>query len=107
MDQLKLGDDLRDSGMALATSNTDGQIVQAVDIAIGVCLSRYPMFTSDHVRDQVEVGMGYAGADIGKVIGARMNAAGRRGDIITTGMTTKSSRPDAHSRRLLVWRRAS
>ena len=49
--------------------------------------------------------MGYDG-DIGRIIGARMNAAGRRRQITNTGMTVKSIRADAHSRRLLVWRRA-
>ena len=105
MDQLTLGDELRDRGMAVATGNSDPQLVKAVDAAIEVCAGRYPLFTADHVRDLVTVGMGYDG-DIGRIIGARMNAAGRRRQITNTGMTTKSTRADAHSRRLLVWRRA-
>lgn len=105
MDQLTLGDELRDQGMAVATANSDPQLVKAVDAAIEVCAGRYPLFTADHVRDLVRVGMGYDG-DIGRIIGARMNAAGRRRQITNTGMTTKSTRADAHSRRLLVWRRA-
>ena len=105
MDQLTLGDELRDQGMAVATANSDPQLVKAVDAAIEVCAGRYPLFTADHVRDPVTVGMGYDG-DIGRIIGARMNAAGRRRQITNTGMTTKSTRADAHSRRLLVWRRA-
>lgn len=105
MDQLTLGDELRDQGMAVATANSDPQLVEAVDAAIEVCAGRYPLFTADHVRNLVTVGMGYDG-DIGRIIGARMNAAGRRRQITNTGMTTKSTRADAHSRRLLVWRRA-
>jgi len=105
MDQLTLGDELRNHGMAVATANSDPQLVKAVDAAIEVCAGRYPLFTADHVRDLVTVGMGYDG-DIGRIIGARMNAAGRRRQITNTGMTTKSTRADAHSRRLLVWRRA-
>ena len=105
MDQLTLGDELRDQGMAVATANSDPQLVKAVDAAIEVCADRYPLFTADHVRNLVTVGMGYDG-DIGRIIGARMNAAGRRRQITNTGMTTKSTRADAHSRRLLVWRRA-
>ena len=105
MDQLTLGDELRDQGMAVATANSDPQLVKAVDAAIEVCAGRYPLFTADHVRDLVTVGMGYDG-DIGRIIGARMNAAGRRRQITNTGMTTKSTRADAHLRRLLVWRRA-
>lgn len=105
MDQLTLGDELRDQGMAVATANSDPQLVKAVDAAIEVCAGRYPLFTADHVRNLVTVGMGYDG-DIGRIIGARMNAAGRRRQITNTGMTTKSTRADAHSRRLLVWRRA-
>jgi len=105
MDQLTLGDERRDRGMAVATASSDPQLVKAVDAAIEICAGRYPLFTADHVRDLVTVGMGYDG-DIGRIIGARMNAAGRRRQITNTGMTTKSTRADAHSRRLLVWRRA-
>ena len=105
MDQLTLGDERRDRGMAVATAGSDPQLVKAVDAAIEVCAGHYPLFTADHVRDLVTVGMGYDG-DVGRIIGARMNAAGRRRQITNTGMTTKSTRADAHSRRLLVWRRA-
>jgi len=104
MDQLTLGDDLRDRGMAAATSSTPPEITQWVDAAIYVCRQRYPMFTSDHVRDYLELRYGCNPDNIGRVIGARMNAAGRRREITATGMTTKSSRPEAHRRRLLIWR---
>ena len=53
MDQLTLGDELRNHGMAVATANSDPQLVKAVDAAIEVCAGRYPLFTADHVRDLV------------------------------------------------------
>jgi hypothetical protein len=103
--QLTLGDELRDRGMAVATTNTPTELVTLVDVAIMVCRDRYPLFTADHVRTLVELEVGDH-PRLSAVIGARMNAAGRRREIASTGMTTKSTRPEAHSRRLLVWRRA-
>lgn len=104
--QLTLGDELRDRGMAVATINTPAELVELVDQAIAVCSHRHPLFTADHVRQLVELEVGDH-PRLSAVIGARMNAAGRRGAITATGQTVKSSRPSAHSRRLLVWRRSS
>jgi len=101
--QLTLGEELRDRGMALATINSPAELVELVDVAIGVCRHRYPLFTSDHVRQLVELEVGDH-PRLSAIIGGRMNSAGRRGEITSTGMTTKSSRPEAHARRLLVWR---
>lgn len=104
--QLTLGDDLRDRGMAVATSNTPVDLVDLVDQAVRVCADRHPLFTADHVRQLVELEVGDH-PRLSAVIGARMNAAGRRREIVATGQTVKSTRPSAHSRRLLVWRRHS
>ena len=104
-DQLTLGDELRDRGMALAVTNTNVELVELVDQAVRVAAERYALFTADHVRQLVELEVGDV-PRLSAIIGARMNAAGRRREIASTGMTTKSSRPSAHSRRLLVWRRA-
>lgn len=103
--QLTIGDELRDRGIAIAVTNSPHELVELVDTAIAVCRDRYPLFTSDHVRQLVELEVGDH-PRLSAVIGGRMNSAGRRGEITSTGMTTKSSRPEAHARRLLVWRRA-
>jgi hypothetical protein len=41
--------------------------------------------------------------DVSKVIGGRLRAAAVRGDIYTLGETVIALRPEAHSRRMLVW----
>jgi len=102
VEQLTIGDELRDRGMARAVSNTSDDLVDLVDQAIKVAADRHPLFTADHVRQLVELEVGEA-PRLSAVIGARMNAAARRRLIRSTGMTTKASRPSAHSRRLLVW----
>lgn len=108
--QLTLGEEARDRGMALATSNTDRELVHQVDLAIARCIQQRPLFTAEDVRDQVEAAYGPAFEDVtrqvSKVIGARLNAQARRRLIVTSGQTTKATRPEAHARRLLVWRRA-
>lgn len=107
--QPTLGDALRDRGMALATINTERETVHQVDLAIVRAIQRHPLITAETVRDELEDTYTLLGADVptgvSKVIGARLNAAARRGLIRTTGMTTKAARPEAHSRRLLVWTR--
>lgn len=110
--QPTLGDELRDAGMALAVSNAEQQLVHQVDLAIVRCVQVRPLFTAEDVRNDVEAAYGpdwaYVQLDrqVSKVIGARLNAQARRGLIATTGQTVKATRPEAHSRRLLVWRRA-
>ena len=109
--QLTIGDELRDRGMALATSNTERELVHQVDLAIVRCVQQRPLFTAEDVRTEIESAYGDRwpyGADrsISKVIGARLNAQSRRGLITSSGQTVKATRPEAHSRRLLVWRRA-
>lgn len=103
MDQLTLGDELRDQGIANAVASTHAGVVSMVDQAIRVAANRYPRFTADHVRNICELDWGITHCDISRIIGARMNAAAARKDISARGQTVKSSRPEAHSRRLLVW----
>lgn len=103
MDQLTLGDEQAQKGMDAAVAATHSGVVAVVDYAIDAARSRYAQFTSDHVRRLLYIEHGANHIDIGRIIGARMNSAARRGDIASTGMTVKSTRPDAHSRRLLVW----
>lgn len=106
MDQLTLGDEQARQGMDAAVAATHAGVVAFVDYAIDEARSRYLQFTSDHVRQLLYIEHGAEHVDIGRIIGARMNGAARRGDIVSTGMTVKSTRPDAHSRRLLVWEKA-
>jgi hypothetical protein len=112
-EQLTIGDELRDRGMARAVSNSDREFVHQVDLAIARTRQYRPLFTAEDVREQLEAAYGSGwptfGLDrnVSKVIGARMNAQARKGYIRTTGMTTKATRPEAHSRRLLIWTRGN
>lgn len=107
MDQLTLGEERAQQGMDSAVAGTHQGVVRMVDDAIRVMSTRYARFTADHVRQLCELEWGIKHVDIGRVIGARMNSAGRRGEIRSNGMTVKSSRPDAHARRLLVWEKVA
>jgi hypothetical protein len=97
------GDELRDFGIQSAESGRT-LIIQAVDTAISICTASDDGFTAEDVR-------AWLGRyvrdleDVSAVIGGRMRAAALRGDIYTTGETVIARRPDAHSRRLLVWYR--
>lgn len=108
--QLTLGEEHRDRGMALAVTNTDRELVHQVDLAIVRLVQTRPLFTAETVRADLEdayrAEMPWTPAAVSKIIGARLNAAARRGLITTTGQTVKAKRPEAHARRLLVWRRA-
>jgi len=106
MDQLDLfycptGDELRDAGIAAAERDRT-LIIQAVDTAVRICAEGDDGFTAEDVR-------AYLGRfvrdldDVSKVIGGRMRRAAVSGLIYTKGETVTASRPDAHSRRMLVW----
>jgi hypothetical protein len=95
------GQQLRDFGIEAAERDRT-LIIQAVDIAIGICAEGCDPFTAEDVR-------AYLGRfvrnleDVSKVLGGRMRAAALRGDIFTLGETSVAKRTDAHSRRMLVW----
>ena len=78
------------------------RLVQAVDKSIEVISGLGDGFTAETVR-------GMLGRyvrdldDVSKVIGGRIRAAAKRGDIYTLGETIIAHRPSAHSRRMLVW----
>jgi hypothetical protein len=97
------GEQLRDFGIEAAERDRT-LIIQAVDKAIEICADGGDCFTAEDVR-------AWLGRyvrdleDVSAVIGGRMRAAALRGDIYTTGETVIARRPDAHSRRLLVWYR--
>jgi hypothetical protein len=103
--QLTFGEQLRDEGMAASQVHAHSAIVDMVDRAIIAESDRaWPDgFTAEAVRNHL--GLLENLATVSKVIGARMNAAARRGLIYTRGETVIAQRPDAHARRLLVWYR--
>lgn len=92
---------LRDSGIAAAERDRT-LVVQAVDTSIRITADTTDGFTAEDVRR-------YLGRyvrdldDVSKVIGGRMRAAAVAGLIWTKGETITATRPDAHSRRMLVW----
>lgn len=100
----QLGLDLKAEGQATATHGTPFVIRFAVDAAIKQCAETRPTFTSEHVRET----LGHLAElqDVSRVIGARMSAAARRGEIVNYGNTVIADRKNAHARRLLVWHQA-
>jgi hypothetical protein len=97
------GDELRDLGIKAAERDR-ALVCQAVDTAIRVCAMGDDGFTAEDVR-------AYLGRyvrdleDVSAVIGGRIRASALTGFIYTRGETVIARRPDAHSRRLLVWYR--
>ena len=112
-EQLTLGEELRDRGMALAVSNTPDEFVHQVDLAIIRVRQDRPLFTAEDVRADLEAAYGSSWPQavldrtVSRIIGARMNAAGRRRLIRNTGSTVTAKRPEAHHRRLSVWVRGN
>ena len=95
------GDELRDMGIEAAERDRT-LVIQAVDKALEICAAGRYGFTAEELRP-------YLGRyvrdldDVSKVIGGRIRAAAKRGDIYTLGETIIAHRPSAHSRRMLVW----
>ena len=95
------GDELRDMGIEAAERDRT-LVIQAVDKALEICAAGGDGFTAEEVR-------AYLGRyvrdleDVSKVIGGRIRAAAKRGDIYTLGETIIAIRPSAHSRQMLVW----
>ena len=98
------GDELRDHGISAAERDRT-LVIQAVDKAIETCAGgTITGFTAETVRGLL--GRYVADLeDVSKVIGGRMRAAALRGEIFTKGETRYAGRPEAHSRRMLVWYR--
>lgn len=98
---LDFGGVKRDRGMADSMSTfAKGEI----RTAIVLCASKHTTFTAEEVRS-------FLGASVKdqlqmhpNALGAAIHAAARANLIETTGMTKKATHPDAHSRRILVWR---
>jgi hypothetical protein len=93
----------RDRGMATATAATSPELRTATRTAIAHCADRPYAFTVEDVRRQLERdGWNLTGISPG-FLGAAIRSAASDGLIVTYGMTIPSPRPDAHSRRLLLW----
>lgn len=99
----QLGLDLKAAGQATATYGTPYAIRFAVDAAIKQVAEHRASFTAEHVRDAL--GHFAESPNVSRVIGARITAAARRKEIYTDGTTQIAARPEAHARRLLVWRK--
>lgn len=100
----QLGLDFKTAGQAVATYGTPFAIRFAVDAAIKQCAENRVTFTSEHVRQTL--GHLAESPNVSRVIGARITAAARRKEIFTDGTTAIAARPEAHARRLLVWKAA-
>ena len=95
------GEQLRDFGIDSA-EHSRTLACQAVDTAIGLCAYAGAGFTAEDVRSHLGRHVRHLD-DVSKVIGGRIRAAALAGAIWTKGETITARRPDAHSRRMLVW----
>ena len=97
------GPTLRDAGIKLAEWERT-LICQAVDKAIEMLAGAGEPFTAEDVRSMLGQYV-RDHEDISKVIGGRIRAAAVAERIETDGATVQARRPEAHARRMLVWRR--
>lgn len=100
---LPRGEAAKERGMALAeqAATVDGWAGRADAAIRGLALSRAE-FTSEDVTSRV--GLPNRGSN--SAVGARMNAAAKRGIIRWTGRMAKAERPNQHAALLKVWRGA-
>ena len=89
---------LRDEGMKVAEHASHPWVKEAMDRAIERWAKRREPFTSDDVRDEVEVLASSAG-----LLGARINSAARRGLIRKTGAYRQSRRASRHGGVVAEW----
>jgi hypothetical protein len=100
------GEQLRDYGITAAQQDRE-LVCQAVDTAIRICaFGTDDGFTAEDVRNHLGRYVRDL-PDVSKVIGGRIRAAAVAGLIHTTGETITATRPDAHARRMLIWRRTA
>ena len=88
----------RDDGMRTAEHASHPWVKEAMDRAIERWAKRREPFTSDDVRDEVEVLASSAG-----LLGARINSAARRGLIRKTGTYRQSRRASRHGGVVAEW----
>ena len=97
------GPTLRDAGIKLAEWERT-LICQAIDRHISTLADAGEPFTAEDVRGRLSHHY-REHEDISKVIGGRIRAAAVAERIETDGATVQARRPEAHARRMLVWRR--
>ena len=97
-----LGERLKERGMAVAETSeamTGEQWAERFDAALVELAQSGADFTSEDVTAKVGMPTRSSGA-----VGARMNAAAKRGDITWTGQFTAARRANQHAASLRVWR---
>jgi HJR/Mrr/RecB family endonuclease len=99
---MSTGTQLKLEGQTTATYGTPFVIRFAVDAGIKLVAERQAEFTSEDVRRVL--GHLAESPNVSRVIGARMTAAARRGEIVSDGRTVAAARKEAHARRLLLWK---
>lgn len=90
---------LRDQGMnrAINAEAAAGDWPQRFDAALQQLAASGQMFTSENATDLAGVPVS-SGA-----VGAKINAAAKRGEIVWTGRTTTSMRAKSHGAMLKIW----
>lgn len=96
------GAELRDAGAAAALDAEARK--HELAWAVKKASQAFPTFTSDEVRDILKAELGIAGLDHPNALGAAFLAAARAGIIEPTDQVRRSTRDDAHRRKLTVWR---
>jgi hypothetical protein len=98
------GEKLKERGMSVAEQSeamSGSTWAQRADATIRALALSREEFTSEDVTRQVGLPVRSSGA-----VGARMNAAAKRGVIAWTGRMAKARRPNQHAALLKVWRGA-
>ena len=88
----------RDGGMKVAEFASHPWVKTAIDRAIGDRAKSGVAFTSDDIRDEVELLASSSG-----LLGARINSAARRGLIRKTGHYVQSRRASRHGGVVAEW----
>lgn len=99
--QLTIGEALRDEGIA-AVAEANGEWMDQAAAAIKWLAANHHLFSADDLRRVMDV----RGQEPShhNAYGAAFRVAALAGVIEPTDATHKSTRPDAHARRLVVWR---
>jgi hypothetical protein len=99
--QLELGQALRDEGMDLVQSHNAAWTARALD-ELGTLAHTRPLLSADTLRDRMALLDDQPAHH--NAYGAVFATAARMGMLERTDRTVESTRPDAHARRLTVWR---
>ena len=99
--ELDAGKRLRDDGMRTAENNSHPGASAAIDRIISELVAERVEWTADTVRERGGAPL----ASSSHLMGARINAAARRGEIVCVGVTT-STRPERRQGLTRIWRAA-